>query len=190
MPSNRIGNYLCYPLSILSAYGLYEIFKNKKILNNKIFALAFIIILGFSLSEGIPDSIRAIPKNNDYSSLVQTFRASDYLAERSTASESIIKDHNYIAGDSWMKLFFMRGYKYPLSRGYFKRYEDNTKSREMCTLQMISSPGGDEAKMCYRDSGTNFAVVNPRYDSGQFRKLNNFNQVYFSPDIVIYYRTQ
>lgn len=190
IPSNRIGNYLSYPLSILGAYAIYYIFNSKNAVQNNLVKIGFLALLGFALIEGITDSAKAIPKQNDYAALVQTFQSSRYLAERTTATDQILKDHNYIAGDSWIKLFFMRGYKYPQSRGYFKRYEDETKPREMCTLNMIGSPGSPAGQTCFSETGTNFVMVNPKFDSGQFRKLNNFDQIYMSPDVAIYYRTQ
>jgi len=196
LPSDRIGNYLSYPFSILSAYGIYAVFKNPALKNgknqkpfgNSLVRLAFMIIFGFIFIKGISDSAEAIPIQNDYDGLVETFRSSAYLAERTNTDDGIIKDHNYIAGDSWIKLFFMRGYKYPLSRGYFKRYDDTTKPREMCTLYMISNPGGKDSEQCYSDTKTDFVMVNPRYDSVQFRKLNEFNQIYMSPEVAIYYK--
>jgi hypothetical protein len=190
LPSNRIGNYLSYPLSILGAYTVYFIFNRENAVKNNLVKIGFLVILGFALIEGITDSAKAIPGQGDYASLVQTFQSSRYLAERTTPTDQIIKDHNYISGDSWMKLFFMRGYKYPLSRGYFKRYEDETNPREMCTLYMISSPGSSDGQTCFSETETNFVVVNPKFDSGQFRKLGNFNQVYFSPEIAIYYKNK
>jgi len=189
LPSNRIGNYLSYPLSILGAYAVYLIFKNESAMKNSLIKIGFLLILGFALIEGITDSAKAIPSQANYAALVQTFQASSYLADRTTPADQVLKDHNYISGDSWMKLFFMRGYKYPLSRGYFKRYEDETKPREMCTLYMISSPGSPESQTCFSETGTNFVMVNPRFDSGQFRKLENFSQVYFGPEIAIYYKS-
>ncbi|HCP08802.1 MAG TPA: hypothetical protein DIT25_03335 [Candidatus Moranbacteria bacterium] len=87
-----------------------------------------------------------------------------------------------------MKLFFMRGYRYPDSRGYFKRYEDLTKPREMCTLWMISNPGGKDAEDCFDETGTRFLMVNPQYDSAQFRKLSNFDQIYSGDKINIYHK--
>ncbi|OGI16035.1 MAG: hypothetical protein A2Z52_02360 [Candidatus Moranbacteria bacterium RBG_19FT_COMBO_42_6] len=146
------------------------------------------MIFGFALIEGITESAKAIPDQGDYAALVQTFRSSRYLAERTTSADQVLKDHNYISGDSWIKLFFMRGYKYPLSRGYFKRYEDETNPREMCTLYMISNPASAESQKCFSETGTNFVIVNPRFDSGQFRKLENFNQIYMSSEVAIYYR--
>jgi len=190
IPSNRIGNYLSYPLSILGAYAIFYIFRSESAAKNNLIKLGFLIVMGFALIEGITDSAKAIPARNDYTELVQTFKSSDYLATHTTAADQILKDHNYIAGDSWMKLFFMRGYRYPQSRGYFKRYDDATKPREMCTLTMISNPGGDEATSCFSETGTNFVMVNPRFDSGQFRKLDNFDQIYISPEIAVYYKNK
>jgi len=191
LPSDRIGNYLSYPFSILGAYGIYYIFEKQKVFGqNNLIRSAFAVVIAFALIGGLSDSIETLPKQNDYTGLVQTFASSAYLAAKIDLSDNVLKDHNYIAGDSWIKLFFMRGYKFPLSRGYFKRYEDVTKPREMCTLNMISNPASDEAKQCYADTGTNFVMVNPKFDSRQFRKLDNFNQIYFSPEIAIYYRTR
>ena len=187
LPSNRIGNYLSYPLSILGAYAVFSIFNRKNFARNNLIMIGFLIILGFALIEGISDSANAIPGQGNYAPLVQTFQSSRYLSERTNSADQILKDHNYIAGDSWMKLFFMRGYKYPLSRGYFKRYEDETNPREMCTLQMISSPGSRDGQACFAETGTNFVIVNPKFDSGQFRKLDNFNQIYQSSEIAIFY---
>jgi hypothetical protein len=195
LPSTRIGNYLSYPLAILSAYGLYGLFSpqilkfsTKRPLPENIFKTAFILILTFVLIEGIADSASAFKKQDSNTELAETFNASAYLVKNTTKKDILLKDHNYITADSWIKLFFMRGYTYPQSRGYFKRYEDPTKPREMCTLYMISDPAGEAAKACFEDSKTNFLMVNPRYDSGQFQRLSNFNQVYVTKDIAVYYR--
>ena len=82
----------------------------------------------------------------------------------------------------------MQDYKYPLSRGYFKRYDDITKPREMCTLEMIASPSSEEAQNCFQETGTNLIMINPAYDSAQFKKLTDFDQIYSASKINIYYR--
>ena len=191
LPSTRIGNYLSYPIAILSAYAFYEIFKarqaNAKKINGLI-KLSFIIIATFVLVDGVSDSAAIFKTQTDLSPLAQTFDASSYLTTATSDADEILKDHNYITADSWMKIFLMRGYKYPLSRGYFKRYDDPTKPREMCTLNMISAPASLEAQQCFIETQTNFIVVNPNYDSAQFIKLKNFNQVYSSVGINIYYK--
>jgi hypothetical protein len=87
-----------------------------------------------------------------------------------------------------MKLFFMRGYEYPLSRGFFKRYEDETKPREQCTLLMISTPNLPEGKRCYEDLLVNLIAVNPAYDAAQFEKSSSFSRIYTGDLIHIYER--
>lgn len=198
LPSNRIGSYLSYPVAILSAYAFYAVFKARKnpaengaALSDGLIRMGFIAILSFALVDGISDSAAAFKDKTDLAPVAQTFAASDYLARKTDPdADMILKDHNYITADSWMKIFLMRGYKYPLSRGYFKRYEDETKPREMCTLRMIASPDNAEARACFAETGTNFIMVNPRYDSAQFRKSANFDQVYSSAGINIYYRNE
>ena len=184
IPSNRIGSYLTYPIAILSAWAFYWIFKKNQ--TNWIVKSAFGIILAFALINGLSDSVSAFKTKINFSEMNQTFNVSEYLAKKTNNNDKIIKDHNYIIADTWMKLFFMRGYRYPESRSYFKRYEDGT--RDNCTLIMISNPGSSEAQKCFQESGTNFIVVNPLFDSGQFRRSENFNLIYNSPAITVFYR--
>jgi hypothetical protein len=198
IPSNRIGNYLTYPLAILSAYGFYMVFHPKFIKDSgkNIFSLipenllkaVFLLTLTFVLSSGISDSAQAFKKQNNSQEAVQTFSASEYLVEHSDNNDMVLKDHNYLTADSWIKLYFMRDYKYPASRTTLSRYEDKTKPRERCTFDMISNPSSNEALECFSQTKTNFIMVNPLYDSAQFRKLSDFNQVYISDEIGVYYK--
>lgn len=191
LPSSRIGNYLTYPLAILSAYAFFQIFqKTKNHFSANLAKIALGLILIFVLREGISDSVQAFKQNNESLELVQTFDSSVYVAENLAEKDMVLKDHNYLTGDSWIKLFFMRDYKYPLSRGYFQRYEDPTNPRETCTLQMISNPGGETAKNCFSITGVNFIMVNPNFDGGQFHRLNNFDQVYTNSHIVVFYKNK
>ena len=119
---------------------------------------------------------------------VQTYAASEYLVKNSNPQDIILKDHNYLSGDAWIKLFFMRGYNFPLSRGYFKRYEDSA-TREQCTNLMISAPGSANAEKCFVGTKTDFIMINPTMDSGQFAKLKNFWQIYSSDEVGIYYKS-
>jgi hypothetical protein len=150
--------------------------------------ISFILIIGFVFVGGMSDSAGFFKQKIESEKLLETFNASAYLASATTPKDAILKDHVYLTGDSWIKLFFMRDYKYPLSRGYLKRYEDTTKPREMCTLYMISNPGSEDAQKCFEDSSVNFIMINPAYDSSQFKKLNNFDQIYANKDIAIFYR--
>lgn len=86
-----------------------------------------------------------------------------------------------------MKLFFLRDYGYPLSRGFFKRYQDNP-NREQCTLLMISVPNTERAQKCYTETDTQYVVVNPKFDVTPFEKSSHFSRIYTSPDIHIYSR--
>jgi len=195
LPSDRIGNYLSYPIAILSAYSLYFVFrpkseleKNGSFIPNNFIKFGLAIILTFVLVDGLSDSALSFKNKTDLSPVAEAFNASNYLAKSTTTSDIILKDHNYITSDSWIKTFFMRGYTYPLSRGYFKRYEDPTKPREMCTLNMISSPDNAAGKDCFAETRTDFIMINPQFDSAQFTKLKNFNQVYSTSGINIYYK--
>jgi hypothetical protein len=189
LPSSRIGNYLTYPLAILSAYALFKIFqKSKNHITSNLARIGLALILIFVLSEGVTDSVQTFKQTNESLELVQTFNSSAFVAANLAGKDMVLKDHNYLTGDSWIKLFFMRDYKFPLSRGYFKRYEDATNPRETCTLQMISNPGGESAKKCFSETGVNFIMVNPNFDSGQFHRLNNFDQVYSNSAIAVFYK--
>lgn len=195
LPSNRIGNYLTYPLAILSAYGFVAIF-NPGFIKKNIFKLVpenliktiFLVTLTFVIASGISDSAQAFKKKDNSQEAVQTFDASDYLAKNTGDQNMILKDHNYLTADSWVKLYFMRDYKYPASRTTLSRYEDTTKPREICTYYMISNPASDEGNKCFNDTKTDFIMINPLYDSAQFRKLSDFDQVYINDEVGIYYR--
>ena len=145
-------------------------------------------ILIWATSEGIADSITSLRNPIATNNLAQTFEASNYLSGHLSQKDFVLKDHNYLTGDTWIKLFFMRGYNYPLSRSLFKRYEDETKPREMCTLKMISVPESPEAKECFNQTGVNLLMVNPQFDAAQFKRSYDFNAVYMSPQIAIFYR--
>jgi hypothetical protein len=204
LPSSRIGNYLSYPLAILSAYAFYTVFrpescetiwgkklceKSNGLVMDKMLKGAFLVLLTFVLVTGLSDSASAFKKQNSLTQTNETFSASKYLAGNTTADDIVLKDHNYITADSWMKLFFMRGYKYPQSRGLFGRYDaTGNRANDTCTLTMISNPGSSEAQKCFSDTNTNFLVVNPKYDSPQFMRLSNFDQIYLSNDIAVYYK--
>lgn len=196
IPSNRIASYIVFPIAIIAACMLVHIFilfRNKNENTNKnyigpVFILiTFFAFMMFVSADGFNDNANSLNTDSSANKALQTYAAAQYLAEHSGSDDIILKDHNYLSGDTWIKLFFMRGYNYPLSRGYFKRYEDSP-SREQCTNLMISAPSSPEANKCFVGTKTNFTMVNPRIDSGQFNKLNNFWQVYSSDEVGIYYR--
>jgi hypothetical protein len=120
---------------------------------------------------------------------MQTFHSAAYLAAAvDTNKDIILKDHVNIYGDSWYKLFFMKDYKYPLSRGVLTRYVDPTKPRETCTRDMISNPESDAGKACFADTGVNYVVLNAQIEGNSFEKYPDFSKVYGSDGISIFRR--
>ena len=195
IPSSRIGAYLSFPLGLLAAFGLIglvALFQEHK----KRFFLPGVLVLFlsfsaffFSVGSGSYDNGQTLLPESKALAAVETFTASRYLAAHTGDDDIILKDHNYIPGDAWMKLFFLRDYSYPLSRGFFKRYEDNP-NREQCTLLMISVPNTERGEKCYAETKTNFVVVNPSFDVTPFEKSDAFSRIYASENIHIYERTR
>ena len=195
IPSNRIASYIVFPVAMLSAFLIakgFSLLKNKTAQQFSIHPLflicGFFLLIAFSLQTGQKDNTDLIDGTDATEKVVQTYHSADYLAQNTDASDIVLKDHNYLAADAWIKLSFMRGYNNPLSRGYFKRYEDETKKREMCTFQMITTPSSAEAKECFLGTSTDFIMINPNFDSIQFKKNRDFWQVYASNDVGIFYR--
>lgn len=195
IPSNRIGAYLSFPLGILAAFALIGSIaffhqRKKHFFVPSLFVFFFVLSsFLFATGSGSYDNGQTLLPESKSLPVLQTFAASTYLVQHTTDKDIILKDHNYIVGDAWMKLFFLRDYSYPLSRGFFKRYEDNP-NREQCTLLMISVPNTARGEKCYTETGTNFVVVNPNYDITPFEKSASFSRLYSSSDIHIYTRTK
>ncbi|MFZ2300157.1 MAG: hypothetical protein WAW00_03420, partial [Candidatus Moraniibacteriota bacterium] len=195
IPSNRIGAYLSFPLGMLAAFATIAFFSSIRTrssgshLPHLLFLCSTFVLFVFSIGSGSFDNSQTLLPKNKAFDVLQTFTASRYLAEHSSYSDIILKDHNYIVADSWMKLFFLRDYAYPLSRGFFKRYEDNP-NREQCTLLMISVPNTPRGEKCYNDLGVDLIVVNPRFDATQFEKSEKFSRIYVSDNIHIYERKE
>lgn len=191
IPSNRIGAYLSFPLGVLAALALVALFasiRNRKTwIPQTLLLLVGFSVFAFAIGSGSYDNSQTLLPESKSLAALQTFSASAYLAEKTTRDEIILKDHNYISADAWMKLFFLRDYAYPLSRGFFKRYEDNP-DREQCTLLMISVPNTPRGEKCYAETGTDYVVVNPHYDTTQFEKSGSFSRVYSSDMVDIYKR--
>ncbi|KKQ06432.1 MAG: hypothetical protein US15_C0011G0012, partial [Candidatus Moranbacteria bacterium GW2011_GWF1_36_4] len=189
IPSNRIANYFIFPLIITSAFAVFWIFSfAKKYLPLKIIFPAIILFFTFITYSGFFDNTQSLSSESNPTKAIAIFTASKYVSEKSSSNDKVLKDHNYLTADSWIKLFFMQDYNYPLSRSFFKRYEDPTKPREMCTLWMISTPNTENGQKCFSDLGINFIILNPKYDSIQFEKTEQFWKVFSGKDIGVYYR--
>ncbi len=195
IPSNRIGAYLSFPLGLLASFAFVFVLATLRGDRKRLVLPGFAVFLFsitsffFALGSGSYDNGQSLLAESKALSAVETFRASSYLASHAGPDDLILKDHNYIVGDAWMKLFFLRDYSYPLSRGFFKRYEDNP-NREQCTLLMISVPNTARGEKCYTETGTNIIVVNPKYDVTPFEKSDNFVRIYATDNIHIYTRGQ
>lgn len=191
IPSNRVATYGTFPAALIAAFSITTLFfrtKRKLTETSMLLQASFSVIVAAVIAGGFFDNSASIPRKTNSTEAVQTYAASRWLADRTPEDAWILKDHNYIAADSWMKLFFMRDYSYPLSRGYFRRYADEVTVREQCTLLMISAPNTPKGKACFETTGVTTLVVNPRYDAAQFVKSKDASLVYVSNDIAVFTR--
>lgn len=188
IPSNRIGAYLSFPIAVIAGLFVASLPRTLSFIPGRLFLLGTLVLFGFAAWNGSADNQSALPDTQKKQETAEVFHASAYLAARTDKGDFFLKDHNYLTADAWMKLFFMRGYDYPLSRGYFKRYEDETNPREQCTLLMISTPNLPAGKKCYDELGVNFVAINPAYDTAQFEKSSAFSRVYAADYIHLYER--
>jgi hypothetical protein len=195
IPSDRIANYIVFPFSLLSGFTFvyfFDLLKDseakKQYLNPTFVLTAFLLLFTFLAMNGLRENASTLNTDVNVRATLETYHASTFLAQKTTTQDIVLKDHNYLPADSWMKLYFMRGYTYPLSRGYFKRYDDVAKMREQCTNLMISTPSDPIAKDCFSKTQTNFLMLNPKFDSMQFVKLKNFWKIYSADDLVIFYK--
>lgn len=188
IPSSRVGNYLFLPLSVLAAYGVGRYFDLLKKSATKFFsAVLLYTILFFVITHGLSDSADAFKAKNQFQESLETFHSAEYLAKTvDTSQDIILKDHVNIYGDSWYKLFFMKDYKYPLSRGILTRYEDPTKPRENCTRDMITEPQSKKGQVCFAETGVNYIVLNSQLEGNSFEAYPEFSKVYGSNYISIF----
>lgn len=195
IPSNRIGTYANFPMILLASLAFLFLFANhqRKFETplpqygiDPLLRISFATILVATIVGGFFDNAFSLTQAPNAKSAVQTFAVSRWAAERIRPDEWILKDHNYIVADSWMKFFFMRDYSYPLSRGYFRRYTDEATPREQCTLLMISAPNTPKGQSCFAATRVNTVIVNPHYDSAQFAKEKEMTLPYISDDIAVY----
>ena len=187
IPSNRIGTYLSFPIGIVGAIGLAWLIGMLRNYRSSLLSILLLAaVFGYALSSGFTDNgqtLLTIPKSE---AMLETFATAEFLSQTISPNDVVLKDHNYIVADSWIKHFFMRDYFFPLSRGYFSRYENS--GHERCTLDMIAIPNTPRAKDCFQGTGVNYVFINPRFDAPQFEKSPDFSRVYSSDKIHIYAR--
>lgn len=192
IPSSRIGSYLSYPLALSAGFALAWLSRTlseKTLLPFSLRVLIATTLIVFLVGSGSSDNASSLTFKDRSKELVQTFAAADYLAQHA-GDEMILKDHNYLTADAWIKLFFHRDYGYPLSRGLFGRYEEGGNRRERCTLAMISTPNTAAGEKCFNETGVRYLLVNPNYDNAQFEKSDSFSKLYTSGTAAIYERNQ
>lgn len=106
-----------------------------------------------------------------------------------SSKDILIDDHIYITADSFVKLFFMRDYNFPLYRANLERYQNGVDKNESCTLWMVSNPDTPDSQKCFNDLGVDFTLVSSKMDAPQFEKLPDFWKVYSNNELNAYYRT-
>ncbi|MCX6761914.1 MAG: DUF1616 domain-containing protein [Candidatus Moranbacteria bacterium] len=195
IPSSRVANYGAYPFALLGAFAFVSVFWQNKTASIQLSSTSRKLILGtylmalvFIFLDGYAGNVDFLKVNSTAQKTQETLGASGYLSTRLDAKDLLISDHLYLAADSWIKLFFMRGYNFPVYRANLDRYENGIDKNEFCSRDMLSNPGGELGLKCYSDLGANFVMVDKEMDSGQFQKLDNFWQIYSNDKINAYYR--
>ncbi len=195
IPSGRVANYGAYPFALLGAFAFASIFWQKKSnesglspMGRKLILGAYIMISVFIFLDGYAGNVEFLRTSSSAQKTRETFGASQYLSLKLNNDDLLISDHLYLAADSWIKLFFMRGYNFPIYRANLDRYENGIDKNEFCSRDMISNPAGELGLKCYSDLKASFVMVDKEMDSAQFQKLSNFWQIYSNDKINAYYR--
>lgn len=184
--SGRIANYLVYPSAILAGFGVYAVLKPALNKNRFLSLIIFSFIFFPGFMSGLTDlSESYLEKKEKFDKTVETFRASEYLAEVVPEENRILKDHIYLTGDTWVKNFLMRGYEEPLSRSYLKRY-DPINNRETCTRDMIAIPESEIGQKCFEETEVKFLILRNGYDTQKFEKSENFSKIFHTREVVIF----
>lgn len=188
IPSGRVGSYLAYPIALAGGFALtwfVQLLFVDRALPRSLTIVAAASLFAFVIGTGSSDNAGSLTAKDRSYELVQTIAATEYLASHADGA-MILKDHNYLSADAWMKLAFLKDYGYPLSRGLFGRYEEGGNRRERCTLAMISTPNTEAGIRCYDDTNVRYLVVNPIYDRAQFEKSDSFSKLYTSQTAAIF----
>ncbi len=185
--SSRIANYTIIPFALIGGVGLAVIIvlSYTRLIRKYALATIFLILL-FATVSGMYDNNQSLKTLPNITPAQETYAAARYLASHAAKDAWTIKDHNYLTADTWMKLFFLRDYSYPLSRSYFKRYDSGT--RETCTREMISATQSTLATQCIDSLNVRYFMVSPQYDAAQFMRDPAFRRIYDSDTITIFSR--
>ena len=185
--STRIATYIAFPSALLGGLFLGYLFALlPKALPRTLAHGILVLILLFVFTNGMRDNLTSLTPEPKTRSAVQTFHLATVLSETLPQDQWIIKDHNYITADTWIKVFIHRDYSNPLSRSFFKRYETRPH-REHCTREMISHPQSDMARRCFAQLSIGPVVVNTAQDAQQFLDDPTFIKVYENNDTSIFW---
>jgi hypothetical protein len=189
IPTNRIITYLTYPIAIMASFGVAFFFSSFRNTFQKYFSLfLFIFFISIAAISGIAQDIALNLRSETHNpqEVFQTYRATQYLSQKTNPQDMVLKDHKYLAGDTWMKLFFMRGYKYPLSRTYNRRYEDKYNKHETCTRDMIAIPNSKIGQECFKKNKVKYIFLKKDYDDTIFLNSPEFQEIYSSKSVRIF----
>ena len=190
IPSGRVANYTIIPFVLLWALcvvGIFSLMKRENA-HKKVFMTGFVVLffLGFSL-EGWLDNFSLLNAGTSMVKGMELHRLASYLGEwYEEKDEVVLYDHININGGSWMKLYFMRDYNYPMYRAHLFRYDRASDKTETCTLSAISTPESAEAKKCYQDLSVSAIAINEALDGKPFRENEDFSRVYAGKNYAIY----
>jgi hypothetical protein len=122
----------------------------------------------------------------DFDETIQTFKGAQYLTEKTSPEDKILRDHVYLMADTWIKNFLMRDYEEPISRTFSKKYNDPIRDRETCTRDMILEPDSPVGKECFKETQVKFIILKDNYDTSQFEASNNFSKIFSTDKAVIF----
>jgi len=188
IPSRRIVSYFTWPVSFFASVGLFFVFALiKKSFPQKVCFLLFFFLLGAGVLSSNRESQFYFLSNTDNSEAYQTFSAARYLTKISTPEEKILKDHIYLKGDTWVKLFLMRGYNEPLSRSNLSRYDDPTKPRETCTRDIIANPDNETGGKCLAVTSVKYVLLKKNNGDETFEKSPHWSKIFSNEKTVIFF---
>ncbi|PID51621.1 MAG: hypothetical protein CR954_00850, partial [Candidatus Moraniibacteriota bacterium] len=134
--STRIVTYGAFPLAILAAFAVVFlggvcIRRTDKKLRIPHMALTTILCISvlYFFTTGVRDNATSMSTSPNITDALQTFHVATYASivfakdAHDNTTQWMVKDHNYITADTWIKIFFADDYTQPLSRSYFNRYE-------------------------------------------------------------------
>lgn len=196
--SSRIVTYAAFPLAIACAYAVAwtvaSAVRTDGTLRLPRYALSLLlaVVMTYLFASGMHDNATAMNPAPRTNRALQTFHAGTYAADTFGAHAErgdfwMLKDHNYITADTWLKIFFAYDYAYPLSRAYFARYESNP-DRETCTLDMITDPTSDHARICFADLRVRVVLVATEQDAAQFLAHPDFTRIYQNNTLSMFVR--